>query len=138
VIGQHRFRRLPAVTQEGEPEPGALRHGAARPEVADHEQRRGARRAEIHPAEVGFERRVVAEPLRLLVGVHVTADPGQQAGVVDNRAIGLVQPHVLGQPQRDQALPEHVLHRLSHAEVGRQRHGREKVGQADTRTDPGF
>jgi len=101
-------------------------------------QRSGDGRGEVHVPEVRLERGVVAEPLRLLVRVHVTADPGQQAGVVDNRAIGLVQPHVPGQPQRDQALPEHMLHRLSHAEVGRQRHGREKFGQADARTDLGF
>ena len=52
-----------------------------------------------------LERDVVAEPLRLLVGVGVAADAEQQRRVVDGRARVLVQPEPLGETQRDQALP---------------------------------
>jgi len=51
-------------------------------EMAQHEQRAGGGGGEIDPAEVGLERRVVTEPLRLLVGVDVASHPGQQGGVV--------------------------------------------------------
>jgi hypothetical protein len=60
---------------------------------------------------------VVAEPLGLLVGVGVAADVDEQSGVVDGRALLFVEPDSLGQSQRDQALPQDVLHRLPETEV---------------------
>ena len=69
----------------------------------------------------GLQRDVVAEPLGLLVRVGVAADVDEQRGVVDDRALVLVEPDALGEPQRDQALPQHVLHRLPEAEVDAER-----------------
>ena len=55
---------------------------------------------------------VVAEPLRLLVRVGVAPDVDQQRGVVDVGALLLVEAELLREAQRDQALAQHVLHRL--------------------------
>ncbi len=85
--------------------------------MAEHEQRPGGGGREVDVAEVGLERQVVAEPFRLLVGVDVTAHPGEQGRVVHHLTVGLVQAQALGQPQADQALAQHVLHRLAHAQV---------------------
>ena len=78
-----------------------------------------------------LEREVVPEPLRLLVRVGVTADSHQQRRVVDDRALLLIEPDPLGQAQRDQALPQHVLHRLAEAEIDPQRQRRHQLGQAN-------
>ena len=137
VVLQHRLGGPAAVTDEGHPEPGPLDRGPARAEVAEHEQRSGGRGGEIDAADIGLERRVVAEPLRLLVGIDVTAHPGQQGRVVHDLPVGLIQAQPLGQPQRDQALAQHVLHRLAHAEIGRQRQDAEQFGQADVRAGGG-
>jgi len=83
--------------------------------------------------EIGLQRHVVAEPLRLLVGVDMTSHPGQQGRVVHDLPVSLVQAHPLGQPQRDQALAQDVLHRLAHAQVGAERQDAEQFCQADVR-----
>ena len=84
-----------------------------------------------------LQRDVVAEPLGLLVGVGVAADVDEQGGVVDDRALLLVEPESLGQPQRDQALPQHVLHRLPEAEVDAERERGHELRQPDLRAiDP--
>ena len=80
-----------------------------------------------------LERDVVAEPLRLLVGVGVAADAEEQRGVVDGRARVFVQPRPLGEAQRDQALAEHVLHRLPEAEVDAERESADDLGEPDGR-----
>ena len=85
------------------------------------EQRLRRNRAEVGVPEVGLQCHLVAEPLRLLVGVDMAAHPGQQGRVVHDLLVGLVQAHPLGQPQRDQALAQDVLHRLAHAQVGAER-----------------
>ncbi len=51
--------------------------------------------------------------------------------MVDGRPILLVQPDVLGQPQRDPARAQHVLHRLPQAEVDRQRERGDEVREPD-------
>jgi len=112
---------------------GTLRHGPARAEMAEDEQWPGGGRAEIRVPEVGLERGVVAEPLRLLVGVDVTSHPGQQGRVVHDLPVGLVKAKPLGQPHRDQALAQDVLHRLAHAQVSPERQDAEQFGQADAR-----
>jgi hypothetical protein len=76
---------------------------------------------------------VVAEPLGLLVRVGVTADVDEQRRVVDDRPLPLVEPHPLGQPQRDQALTQDVLHRLTEAEIDPQRQRRNQLRQPDVR-----
>ena len=93
--------------------------------------------ADRHPEAAQFVvvldrlgRDVVREPLGLLVRVGVTTDVDQQRRVVDDRALVLVEPHPLGEPQRDQALPQHVLHRLAEAEVDAERQRGNELGQA--------
>jgi hypothetical protein len=76
-----------------------------------------------------LHRDVVAEPLGLLVRVGMAADVDQQRGVVDDRALPVVEPGQLGQPQRDPALPQHVFHRLPEPEVHTQRQGGHQLGQ---------
>ena len=80
-----------------------------------------------------LQRDVVAEPLRLLVRVGVAAHVDQQRGVVDGRALGLVEADELTEPQRDQALAQHVLHRLAEPEIDPQRQRREQLGQPHRR-----
>ena len=63
----------------------------------------------------------------------MTADVDEQGGVVDDRPPLLVEPDPLGQPQRDQALAQHVLHRLPEAEVDAERQRRDELRQADVR-----
>jgi hypothetical protein len=78
----------------------------------------------------GPEGDVVAEPLGLLVRVGVAADVDQQGCVVQRRALGVVEAQGVGQPQRDDALPEHVLHRLAEAQVHAQGQRRHELGEA--------
>ena len=49
--------------------------------------------------------------------IRVAADVDQKRRVIDNGALLTVEPNRLGKPQRDQALTEHMLHRLSKAEI---------------------
>jgi hypothetical protein len=65
--------------------------------MADHEQRPGDGGGEVDAAEVGLERRVVAEPFRLLIGVHMAAHPGDQGRVVHDLTVGLVHAQVSGE-----------------------------------------
>src|SRR5262249_31539634 len=80
-----------------------------------------------------LERDVVAEPFGLLVGVRMAADVHEQRRVVDDNALTVTEADPLGQPQRDQALPEDVLHRLPEAKVDAQRKRRDQFGQAHPR-----
>ena len=65
----------------------------------------------------GLHRNVVAEPFRLLVGVGVTPDVHEQGRVIDRGALVFVEADLLGEPERDEALAQHVLHRLAEAEI---------------------
>ena len=47
----------------------------------------------------------------------MAADPGDQRSEVHSLQVSGAQTDVLAQPQRDEALSEHVFHRLAHAEV---------------------
>ena len=67
------------------------------------------------------------------MGVGVAADVDQQRRVVDDRALLLVEPDPLGEPQRDQALPQHVLHRLPEAEVDAERQRGDELREPDVR-----
>ena len=96
----------------------------------------GERCAASWPYFVAFRRDVVAEPLRLLVRVGVAADVDEQRRVVDDRALLLVEPEALREAQRDQALPQHVLHRLAEAEVDTERERGQQLRQADLRAIP--
>jgi hypothetical protein len=76
-----------------------------------------------------FKPDVVAEPLRLLVGVSVAADVDKQRRVVDDRPCVSVEANPLCQPQGNQTLPEYVLHRLAEPQVYAQGQGRDKLGK---------
>ena len=80
-----------------------------------------------------LQRDVVAEPFRLFVGVGMTAHIDEQRRVVDVGALLFVQPDSIGEPERDQALPQHVLHRLTESEVDTERQRRDELRQADGR-----
>jgi hypothetical protein len=86
--------------------------------------------ARVGQPRVALEHEVVAEPLGLLVRVDVAADVRQQRGVVEDRPLLVAQLEPFRQPQRDQALPQDVLHRLSEPEVGAEREDRDELGQA--------
>jgi hypothetical protein len=60
---------------------------------------------------------VVTEPFRLFMRVRMTTDVDEQCGVVGRRPEFLVETEDLGQAQRDEALAQDVLHRLTEAEV---------------------
>jgi hypothetical protein len=65
------------------------------------------------------------------VGVRVAAHVDEKGRVVDGRARLLVHPQLLGQPQRDQALAEDVLHRLAEAEIDPEGEGRYELSESD-------
>src|SRR5262249_11982396 len=132
--GNHPVEIAPAGDGELEPHPEAVQRRVA---AADATQHRGRRpHAPKVPVELGrLERNVVAEPLRLLVRVGVTADADQQRGVVDGRALLLVEPDAVGEPQRDHALSQDVLHRLSEAEIDAERQRRNQLREPDLRHD---
>ena len=62
----------------------------------------------------------------------MAADPGEQSRVVEDRALGLIESEPLAQAQRDEALPDHVLHRLAEPEIGAQGQGGDELGKAHT------
>jgi len=76
---------------------------------------------------------VVAEPPGLLVGVGMAADVDEQRRVVDGRALVLVQAGPLRDPQRDQALAQHVFHGLAEPEVDAERQRGDQLRQPDAR-----
>jgi predicted nicotinamide N-methyase len=111
-----------------EPEPKAVQRRVPRAE----EPHAGEAHREAPGLVVVLDRLdadVVTEPLRLLVGIRVAAHVDEQRGVVDDGPLLLVQADSLGQPQRDQALAQHVLHRLSEAEVDAERQRGHELGQ---------
>lgn len=67
----------------------------------------------------------------------MTTDPPDQVDVVHGRLLLRVEPHALGDPHRDQGRPKHVFHRLSQAQVDRQRYRGEQFGSAQTSSRPG-
>ena len=66
--------------------------------------------------------------------VGVAPDVDEQRGVVDDRPRVVVEAEPLGDAQRDQGLPQHVLHRLPEAEVDPERERRDELGQPDGRS----
>ena len=98
-----------------------------------HPGRRRTQAARLVVVLAGLQRDVVAEPLRLLVRVGVAADVDEQRGVVDVGARLLVEADPLREPQRDQALAQHVLHRLPEAQVDAERQRGDELRQPNVR-----
>ena len=132
VVVEHRVHGAAAITEEGDAEAGPLPQGPARSDVSQDERRALDGLPEIDLADVVLHRLVVTEPFRLLVGVDVARHPRQHRGVVDDLALRRREPDALGQPQRHEALPQHVLHRMTHAQIGAQRQRRQQLGEPDT------
>src|SRR5207237_287733 len=63
--------------------------------------------------------------------IRVTPNPGQQPRVVDHPPLRVAQSHLLAQPQRDQARPDHVLHRLTQPKIRPQRKQRNQLRTAN-------
>ena len=57
----------------------------------------------------------------------MAADPGEQADVVDDRALRVVEAQVVRERHAQQARPLRVFHRLPHAEIGAQREQRDEL-----------
>ena len=128
MVLEHVLQRTAPVAQKQNRDPTALERRPAR--TANIPKREGRRRAQprhVMEPDIVLEPDVVAKPLGLLVGIGVTADPGEQTRVVEDAALALVQPETLRHPQRDQALTDHVLHRLAETQVGPQRQERDQL-----------
>ena len=54
--------------------------------------------------------------------------------IASDLLVGLGQAQMPGQPQADQALAEHMFHRLAHAQVGGQRQDGKQLGHSHIRT----
>ena len=100
---------------------------------APHPGRRRAHAPELMVVLAGLQRDVVAEPLRLLMSIGMTPDVDQQRRVVDIGSSLLVEPDPLSEPQRDQALAQHVLHRLPKTEINAERQRGDELRQPEVR-----
>jgi hypothetical protein len=65
------------------------------------------------------------------VRVGVTPDPDQQRRVIDDRSLGVIKAAPLRDPQSDQALAQHVLHRLTETKIDPQRQRRYELRETD-------
>jgi hypothetical protein len=126
VVLQHAYDRTAPFPEEGDGETHQLRQRPAQPEMTDEV----AGCAAGHGKSVGLEGDVVTKPLSLLVGVREAAHPGEQSGVIEDLPRRLVETEALTESQRDQALTQHVLHRLPQPQVGPQRQRRDQLGQS--------
>ena len=133
VLGDHPVQLAMPGEGELEPDPEPVQRRVARADQP-HGRQRAAHAAQLMDVLAGLERDVVAEPLRLLVRVGVTAHVDQQGGVVDGHPVLLAEARVAGQPQRDQALAQHVLHRLAEPQVDAERQRRDQLGQPRARS----
>ena len=133
VAHDHAVEVVAPVEGELHAGPHPLQRRVPSPDAADH----GHHLPEAWCARSSYLRRlqldVVTEPLRLLVGVGVAAHADQQRRVVDAGAIAIVETDPLGQAAGDQALPQHVLHRLAEAEVDAERQRGDELSEADRR-----
>src|SRR6266436_4628570 len=81
----------------------------------------------------GFKSDIVAEPLGLFVRIRMAADINKQCGVIHRDSVLLAQSVALSQSQRDDALPQNVLHGLTEAQVDTQRQRGDQLSQPDPR-----
>jgi len=137
VLGKSRERPAP-VTQETQGDPGSFAQRP--PRAADVLQQEGGGRPGppqvVAVVRVALGPQVIAEPLGLLIGIGVAAHPRQQSRVVQDAALRLLQTQVISQPQRQQAGPHHVLHRLTQTKVRTQRQQSNQLGQTQVTTLP--
>ena len=133
VLGDHPVELAMPGESELQPDPEPVQRRVARADQP-HGRQQAAHAAQLVRVLARLERDVVAEPLRLLVRVGMTADVDQQGGVVDRHPLLLAETRVVGQPQRDQALAQHVLHRLAEPQVHAERQRRDQLRQPGARS----
>ena len=125
--GDHPVKVTAARDRKLEPHPESVQRRVAASNES-HRRRCGSHTPEVVVVLPRAEGNVVTEPLRLFVGVGVAPDIDEQCGVVHGRAFAVVQPDAIREPERDRALAQHMLHRLSEAEVDPERQRRDKLG----------
>ena len=69
-------------------------------------------------------------------GVSATPHPRQRDHVIQPLALLGAQPLPVAYSRGDEPRSEHVLHRLTETEVGRQRGGGHQLGQPNARLEP--
>ena len=109
-----------AVQRELEPDADAVQRRVPAPDQA-HGRHYAPQAPELVVVLPRLQHDVVAEPLGLLVGVGVAPDVHEERGVVDDRPFVLVEAGAIRQLQGDDALAQHVLHRLAEAEIDAER-----------------
>jgi len=135
VVGDHAVHLLVAADRELEAHPDPVQRLAAASQQPQH--RAEADEAALVVGElVGLHGDVVAEPLGLLVRIGVTSDAHQQSGVVERGPLGLIEAEPVGDPQRDQTLPEDVLHGLVEAQIDAERQRRHELRESQPRPAP--
>src|SRR5262249_6059169 len=102
VILDHVLDRTPPISEKGDAEPGTLHQRPTAPKVFHHECSGGEGAAYVDLTGVVLECRVVSEPLGLLVRVNMTSDPGEQAHVVYNLSLAVIETQPLCKAQRTQ------------------------------------
>ena len=142
VPGQRGCRGAVGVDQVGELPAGVphqrghhahpLTQRLAAGDVAEQEPQVGEP-GPVDEVGVAPDRDVVAEPARVLLRVRVTADPHEQRRVVDRRLLLPAETEPVRQPARNDRRPEHVLGRLTQAEVDRHRQSGEHLDPAGQR-----
>jgi len=130
VIRQHLLGDPGSLAEERHTQPDPLGQRPSRAQVLGHVHVRREPGHVVLP-EVPLQRKIISEPLRLFVRVDVTADPGDQRDVVEDCAILVAQAQSLTQSERNQALPQRVLHRLTQAKISTKRQHREQLSQSD-------
>ena len=130
MAGDHPVELLVAGQGEAQSDTEALEHRLSGPETAETGHRR-PHAVQAMVVLVGLQRDVIAEPLRLLVGVGVATHVREQRRVIDDRSLVLVEAEVLGETQRDPALAQYVLHRLAEPEVDTERQRTDELRQAN-------
>ncbi len=101
---------------------------APRADVPKHEPQH-RQPSEVDVIAVGPERDVVTEERSHLRGVGHASHPCQRDDVVQRTAILGLEADVLTQLRSDPPRPQHVIHRLTQPEIGRQRERCDQIGQ---------
>ncbi len=127
--GDHPVYLAVARYHELEPNPEAVQRWLAGAE--ERHAGGGPAQAESVLELGGLHGDVVAKPLGLLVRIRMAPDIDQESRVVDGRPRLLVESELFCQPQRDQALAEHVLHGLPEPQIDPQRQCGEELGQTN-------
>ncbi len=114
----------------GQPKP--VQERSACPNMAEREAHQ-REPGQVDAVTVAPEGDVVAEPSRHFRGVGHAARPCQDDHVIQPHPGAGFQAQALPQPPGDQPGPQHMLHRLAHPQIGRQREGAYQLCQPDPR-----